>query len=152
MKVKFTTKSMIIDGNRQRVKYELDGEAVIVRGMTPDNKEFSIRLDASSEHYQAARAAYDEKAAKRAALEAAPREVPEKFFAGLQLKGRDFVIVFDASIDRATVTFKRKPSPKVREMVKAAGFWWTPTHGCWSRKLTHKAWRAGQELYQKLSA
>ena len=78
--------------------------------------------------------------------------MPEKFFIGLEMKGPGFVIKMDGSINRATVTFKRKPSAEVREMVKAAGFYWSPVHKQWSRGLTFKAWTAAQELYNKLRA
>ena len=150
--IKFTTKSMIIDGNRTRVRYSMDGDNLTVTGKTDDGKEFSITLDPSSPHYNLAKAAYDLKAEKRAAMESQPREVQEKMFAGMQLKGRNYVILMDDSIGRATITFKTVPSKAVREEVKAAGFYYSPNHKQWCRKLTNKAWKASQELHQKLSA
>jgi len=149
--VKFTTKSMIIDGQRSKVTYTMDGENIVLKLVSPDEKVHTITLSPDHEYYAAAKAAHDEKAAKRAAYEASKPEPVEKLFKGMQLKGRDFVILMDGSIDRATVTFKRKPSKERRELVKAAGFYWSPNHGCWSRKLSNKAWIASQALYQQLA-
>lgn len=149
--VKFTTKSMIMDGVRSKVAYTMDGENLILKITSPDEKIYALTLSPDHEFYPAAKAAHDEKAAKRAAYEANKPEPAEKLYKGMQLKGRGFVILMDGSIDRATVTFKSKPSAKVRELVKAAGFYWSPNHGCWSRKLTNKAWAASQELYRQLA-
>ena len=151
---KFTTRSMILeDGTRYRVRYSLlDADALEIIARTDSGKEFKITLTPDHEQYKAARAAYDEKAAKRAKYDAEEHETPEKFFSGMEIKGPDWVIKMDGSIGRATVTFKRKPSAETREMVKAAGFYWSPVHKQWSRGLTHKAWRAAQELAQQLKA
>ena len=152
MKAKFTTKSMITeDGNRFKVKYSMEGENIIVKAYTPDDKIVSFNLAPGHELYTAAKAAYDEKEAKRAAYEASKPAADEKLFKGMTLKGRDFTIYMDGSIGRATVTFKRKPSAERRELVKAAGFYWSPVHGCWSRKLTNKSWTAAQALYSQLA-
>ena len=152
--VKYTTRSMIMeDGTRFKARYNLaeDGALEII-AITDAGKEFKVTLAPDHEQYAAARAAYDEKAEKRARYEAEKPEAPDKWFIGQELKGPGWVICMDGSIDRATVTFKRKPSPETRELVKAAGFYWSPVHKQWSRGLTHKAWRAAQELYQQLRA
>lgn len=149
--VKFTTKSVIMDGVRNKAIYTLDGENLVIKMTTPDEKIVSLTLDPSHDLFAAAKAAYDEKAAKRAAYQANKPEPAEKLYKGMKLKGRGFEIYMDGSIDRATVTFKRKPSAQVRELVKAAGFYWSPNHNCWSRKLTNKAWTASQALYQQLA-
>lgn len=149
--VKFTTKSMIVDGNRQKVFYTLTEEGALkVFGGIEAEKPFSITLTPDHEYYAAARAAYDKKAENRAKYEAEKPAAPDKWFIGQELKGSGFSIKMDGSINRATVTFKRKPSPETREKVKAAGFYWSPVHKQWSRGLTNKAWKAAQELYAQL--
>ena len=149
--VKFTTKAMILDGVRSKVTYSMEGENLVLKLVSPDEKIHTVTLCPDHEYYTAAKAAHDEKAAKRAEYEANKPEPAEKLYKGMQLKGRGFTILMDGSIDRATVTFKRKPSKATRELVKAAGFYWSPNHGCWSRKLTNKAWIASQALYQQLA-
>ena len=149
--VKFTTRAMIINGTRHKVRYHLtDAGALEISGELENGKPFIITLPPDHDHYPAARAAYDEKAAKRAKYDAEPRETLEKSFVGIEMKGPGWIIKMDGSINRATVTFKRKPDPATRELVKAAGFYWSPVHKQWSRGLTHKAWRAAQELYSQL--
>ena len=74
------------------------------------------------------------------------REVPEKFFVGMELKGRGWVIEFSGSYDRTRVIFKKKPSDRALEAVKRHGFYWSPVMKSWNKKLTHKAWRAAQSL------
>lgn len=150
---RFTTRSMIIGEKRFRVRYFLeDGDALRISGELETGKAFEIILKPEDVTYAAARAAYDEKAAKREKYAAEPRETPEKYFTGMELKGPGYVIKMDGSINRATVTFKRKPAPEIREAVKAAGFYWSPNHKQWVRGLTHKAWRAAQELHMKLNS
>lgn len=148
--VRFTTKSVIIGENRFRVIYTMEGEKLTVT--EKEKKEVLFTLSpADGEAYKSAMAAFQLKQEKRAAAADQPREAPDRSFVGTRLKGDGYEIFFDGSIDRATVTFKRAPSAAVRELVKAAGFWWTPSHKCWSRKLTCKAWRAGQELHMQLA-
>ena len=77
-------------------------------------------------------------------------EVPEKYFKNMKLEGNGWTIFFDASIDRARVIFNRKPPRHIRELVKEAGFWWSPKDCSWNRKMTFKSWRAGQQLHQQL--
>ena len=151
--VRYTTRSMIMGNQRFRVHYSLTESGFIeISGKLESGKDFIISLPPDHEQYAAARAAYDEKAEKRARYEAEKPEAPDKWFIGQELKGPGWVICMDGSIGRATVTFKRKPDPETRELVKAAGFYWSPVHKQWSRGLTHKAWRAAQELYQQLKA
>ena len=116
--------------------------------MIPENgNAVQMELAKGDDHYIAARAAYDEKLAKRAAGQIDPES-----FKGMKLQGGWFTIFYDSSIDRCTLTFRKKPAPEIRELVKAYGFWWAPSHKCWSRKLNSSAWIAGQELYKKLAA
>lgn len=76
--------------------------------------------------------------------------VPDKLFVGMEIKGKGWKIVFDGSYDRTRVIFKRKPSNAAREAVQAAGFYWSPAMESWNKKLTHKAFRAAQELAVQL--
>ena len=146
MATRFTTKAMIIDGIHYKAKYSLsDDGKLTITATAPDGSEALLHLDSKHELYQAARMAYEIKVAKRAgAVDAASLQ-------GLRIKGRGYEILMDGSIDRATVTFKTAPSKAAREAVKAAGFWYTPSHKCWSRKLNNEAWIAAQLLHQKLA-
>lgn len=76
--------------------------------------------------------------------------VPEKDFVGQEIKGYGWKIVFDPGYDRTRVIFKKMPSSKVREAVRAAGFHWSPAMESWNKKLTHKAHRAALELAKEL--
>lgn len=148
---RFTTRSMMIGEKRYRVHYALNEDAALeISGELESGKAFSITIKPDEPHYAAARAAYEEKAAKRAKYEAEKPDAPDKWFIGQELKGPGWTIKMDGSIGRATVTFKRKPDAATRELVKAAGFYWSPAHKQWSRGLTHKAWRAAQDLYTQL--
>ena len=48
--------------------------------------------------------------------------------------------------------FPRKPSAKVIEAVKAAGFYWSPSMKSWNKGLTFRAYRAAQALHAELHA
>lgn len=148
--IKFTTRAVIIDGVHAKAQYTMDdAETLEISLVTPDGQPAKITLKKGAEHYAAARAAYDEKQAKRSG---ANNETDIDSIKGIKLDAGWFRIEYDASIDRCVVTFKKKPGPETRELVKAYGFWWTPSHKCWSRKLNKTAWWAGQELYSKLTA
>lgn len=72
--------------------------------------------------------------------------VPEKTFVGLDIKGKGWQICFDGGYDRTRVIFKRPPCSAARESLKKYGFYWSPVMQSWNKKLTHKAFRAAQEL------
>ena len=146
--VRFTTKSAIMDGIRFKAQYSLADDETLTVKLIGESAPMTLVLNKGDEHYLAARAAYEEKAAKRAGAGA----VDQESYAGMKLKGGWFTIFYDASIDRCTITFRKKPAAEIRELVKAYGFWWTPSHKCWSRKMNSTAWWAGQELYKKLAA
>lgn len=78
--------------------------------------------------------------------------VPEKTFAGTEIKGRGWSIEFSTVYDRTRVIFEKVPSAAVREAVKAAGFHWSPTMKSWNKKLTFRAFRAAQALAVQLNA
>ena len=79
-------------------------------------------------------------------------EVPEKFFVGQELTGKSWRIVFDGDAGKTRVIFPRKPSAKVIEAVKAAGFYWSPSMKSWNKGLTFRAFRAAEKLHAELHA
>ena len=146
--VKFTTKSAIIDGIRYKAAYKLNDDKSLEITIRAENEQtVTFTLYKGEKNYAEALAKFEEKEAKRAA-----GKIDLETVKGMQLDGGYFKIKYQSDIDRCIVVFKKKPAPEVREIVKAYGFWWTPTHKCWSRKLNPGAWFAGQELYKKLTA
>lgn len=79
-------------------------------------------------------------------------EVPEKLFAGLEIVGNGWKILFDKTYDRTRVIFKEMPSKAAREACKNAGFYWSPVLKSWNKKLTFKAFRKAQTLAVELRA
>lgn len=77
-------------------------------------------------------------------------EVPEKLFAGLEIVGNGWKILFDKTYDRTRVIFKEMPSKAAREACKNAGFYWSPALKSWNKKLTFKAFRKAQTLAVEL--
>lgn len=74
----------------------------------------------------------------------ASRPVPEKFFIGMEIKGKGWKIYFDGAYDRTRVIFPKKPADHVLETVKKAGFYWSPQLKSWNKKLTHKTQKSTQ--------
>lgn len=79
-------------------------------------------------------------------------EVPEKLFIGTELTGKSWRILFDGDAGKTRVIFPRKPSAKVIEAVKAAGFYWSPSMKSWNKGLTFRAFRAAEKLHAELHA
>lgn len=79
-------------------------------------------------------------------------EVPEKLFVGTELTGKSWRILFDGDAGKTRVIFPRKPSAKVIEAVKAAGFYWSPSMKSWNKGLTFRAFRAAEKLHAELHA
>ncbi len=77
-------------------------------------------------------------------------EVPEKWFIDQALEGKSWKILFDGDAGKTRVIFPRKPSTKVLEAVKAAGFYWSPSMKSWNKGLTFKAYRAAEKLHAEL--
>ena len=77
-------------------------------------------------------------------------EVPEKTFIGTSIEGPGWTILFDGEAGKTRVIFPKKPSAKVIEAVKAAGFWWSPSMKSWNKGLTFKAYRAAEKLHGTL--
>lgn len=78
------------------------------------------------------------------------RTVPEKTFIGSTITGRGWRILFDAEAERTRVIFAKCPPVAYRNAVKAAGFYWSPLHKSWNKKLTWKAYRAAGRLAEEL--
>ena len=51
---------------------------------------------------------------------------------------------------RTRVIFDKVPTKEVRQIVKDAGFYWSPAMGSWNKKLTFKAYRAALDLAKAL--
>ena len=72
--------------------------------------------------------------------------VPEKSWIGSSIQGNGWKIEFCPVFERTRLIFDRIPTKEAREMVKAAGFAWSPKMGSWNKGLTWKAYRAAQKL------
>ena len=94
-----------------------------------------------------------ERPAKAPAAKAQPKaeRVAERKWVGTRITGNGWAIAFDEGLQRTVVTCKA-PSATQRAAIEAAGFYWSPKIGGWVKKLTCKAYRAAQELAEKLGA
>lgn len=83
----------------------------------------------------------------------APAAVPGKPFAGTEITGTGWRILFDQEHNRTRVILDQDTAPAAaREAVEQAGFYWSAVLGSWNKKLTHKAHRAAQALALQLQA
>lgn len=88
--------------------------------------------------------AADPKAARAAA--------PEKTFAGTEIAGNGWKILFDADQQRTRIIFADAPTDAAKKVLDAAGFFWSGRMQSWNKKLTFRAYRAAQFVAQELSA
>ena len=65
--------------------------------------------------------------------------------------GNGFRIVFNQELSRTQIIFTKFPTKAARELVKEAGFFWSPNNQAWQKKLTNKARRAAEDVAAKLS-
>lgn len=95
------------------------------------------------------------------AEEAAPIINPEpirepaqivKPWAGEQIQGNGWRIVFDTTTARTRVIFDVQPAEEVKKAVAAAGFYWSAVMQSWNKGLTCKARRKAQQLAETLAA
>ena len=77
--------------------------------------------------------------------------VPEKTWIGTSIQGNGWKIEFCPIMERTRLIFDRIPTKEAREVVKAAGFAWSPKMGSWNKGLTWKAYRAAQKLAADLN-
>ena len=54
--------------------------------------------------------------------------------------------------DRVQIVFRRFAPGEARQIVKDAGFYWSPSLKCWQRRITKKAERAAYDVSCKLAA
>jgi len=72
--------------------------------------------------------------------------VPDKAWIGTSIQGNGWKIEFCPVMERTRLIFDKVPTKEARELVKAAGFAWSPKMGSWNKRLTWKAYRAAQQL------
>ena len=88
--------------------------------------------------------AADPKAARAAA--------PEKTFAGTEIVGNGWKILFDAATQRTRIIFAAEPTPAAKKVLDDAGFFYSGRMDSWNKKLTFRAYRAAQFVAQELTA
>lgn len=88
--------------------------------------------------------AADPKAARAAA--------PEKTFAGTEIVGNGWKILFDADQQRTRIIFAADPTDAAKKVLDAAGFFYSGRMQSWNKKLTFRAYRAAQFVAQELNA
>lgn len=88
--------------------------------------------------------AADPKAARAAA--------PEKTFAGTEIVGNGWKILFDADQQRTRIIFAANPTDAAKKVLDAAGFFYSGRMQSWNKKLTFRAYRAAQFVAQELNA
>ena len=66
--------------------------------------------------------------------------------------GTWYDVEFNAPADRVQIVFRRFPPVEARQIVKDAGFYWSPSLKCWQRRITRKAERAAYDVSCKLAA
>ena len=79
-----------------------------------------------------------------------PAPAPEKPFAGTEIAGNGWKIVFDAATQRTRIIFAADPTPAAKKVLDAAGFFWSGRMQSWNKKLTFRAYRAAQAVANDL--
>lgn len=77
---------------------------------------------------------------------------PEKTFAGTEITGNGWKILFDADQQRTRIIFAADPTPAAKKVLDAAGFFYSGRMQSWNKKLTFRAYRAAQFVAQELNA
>lgn len=77
---------------------------------------------------------------------------PEKTFAGTEIVGNGWKIVFDAATQRTRIIFAADPTDAAKKVLDAAGFFYSGRMQSWNKKLTFRAYRAAQFVAQELNA
>lgn len=68
-----------------------------------------------------------------------------------ELSGQGFHVYEDRTENRLLIEFERVPAPERRELLKRAGFRWTPSRRAWTRQLTDAAWASARYLASRLA-
>lgn len=77
---------------------------------------------------------------------------PEKTFAGTEITGNGWKILFDADQQRTRIIFAADPTDAAKKVLDAAGFFYSGRMQSWNKKLTFRAYRAAQFVAQELTA
>lgn len=170
----FTPDTMTLNGIDFPASYSVqpssnpnaDG-SVYVFVTSPDDQKIRIRIAPEDPRHAAALAAAtgtsaqsstvkpaaepepvptEEPAAEPTPAKQAHGPVPEKDWIGTSIQGNGWKIEFCPIFEQTRLIFDRIPTKEARELVKAAGFAWSPKMGSWNKKLTWKAYRAAQKL------
>ena len=76
--------------------------------------------------------------------------VPPKTFAGTQINGNGWKILFDDKTGRTRVILTDGAPAIMQKFVTAAGFWYSPNQKSYNKKLSWKAYRAALKLAEQL--
>ena len=77
---------------------------------------------------------------------------PEKTFAGTEIAGNGWKILFDAETKRTRIIFADAPTDAAKKVLDAAGFFYSGRMQSWNKKLTFRAYRVAQFVAQELKA
>ena len=77
---------------------------------------------------------------------------PEKTFAGTEIAGNGWKILFDADQQRTRIIFADAPTDAAKKVLDAAGFFYSGRMQSWNKKLTFRAYRAAKFVAQELTA
>ncbi len=157
----FTPDSMTMNGQTFPAGYSVAPNGNVFVFVTVGEKQTRIKLTPDAPHYAAALAAArpepdlpaeqpDEQEQTDEQAKRDPKQargpVPEKDWIGTSIQGNGWKIEFCPIMERTRLIFDRIPTKEAREIVKAAGFAWSPKMGSWNKGLTWKAYRAAQKL------
>lgn len=159
----FAPKTMTCNGHTYTVEYCLQPSGVVTVFVQLDDRQARIRIDRKMPEYAAARAAAEEARdawnadtpvnpapAPTAQADDIPAPAPEKPFAGTEIAGNGWKIVFDAATQRTRIIFAADPTPAAKKVLDAAGFFWSGRMQSWNKKLTFRAYRAAQAVANDL--
>ena len=130
-----------------------DDDFLTISDTDAEKTDAEFLYDIAEDAAPAPKKARKDRERKPAALDpakAARGPVPEKDFIGTEITGRGWRILFDGEENRTRVIFDKVPTKEVRQIVKDAGFYWSPAMGSWNKKLTFKAYRAALDLAKAL--
>ena len=78
------------------------------------------------------------------------RQVPEKTFAGTEITGKGWKIVFNAQAERTQIMFATDPIPAAKKILEKERFFYSSIMKTWNKKLTWKAYRAALRTAEQL--
>lgn len=119
---------------------------IIPNSFSESKKEESAKNESKTEHCESISTNEKARDPKKAR-----GPVPDKTFAGSQIDGNGWKILFDDQTARTRVIFSEAPTDAARVAVETAGFYYSCAMDSWNKKLTWKAYRAAQVLSGTLS-